>query len=178
MTLLSKNNCFVKTGGRFFQILWLSHNVWTLTCIFYQKLEQLFFQGRTLDPIKLQHFMGHSTTTMTNFDPTLTPTPLEWTSVDIPPSLSSYRKKPPPKISHVPHFNYKLIKIISIYLGIYSFSDFGHSSVHWPGLIIEKLLAVLMDLGVKIEQNYPSSMWIPLHLNHEASVENLTILKF
>ena len=45
---------------------------------------------------------------------------------------------------------------------------FGHSSVHWPRLIIEKLLAVLMDLGVKIEQNYPSSMWIPLHLNHEA----------
>ena len=29
MTLLSKNNCFVKTGGRFFQILWPSHNVGT-----------------------------------------------------------------------------------------------------------------------------------------------------
>ena len=30
LTLLSKNNCFVKTGRRFFQILWPSHNVWTL----------------------------------------------------------------------------------------------------------------------------------------------------
>ena len=29
LTLLSKNSCFVKTGGRFFQILWPSHNVWT-----------------------------------------------------------------------------------------------------------------------------------------------------
>ena len=29
--LLSKNNCFVKKGGRFFQILWPSHNIWTLT---------------------------------------------------------------------------------------------------------------------------------------------------
>ena len=54
------------------------------------------------------------------------------------------------------------------YLWTYCFNNFGHSSVHWPRLIIEKLLAVLMDLGVKIEQNYPSSMWIPLHLNHEA----------
>ena len=30
MTLLSKNSCFVKTGGRFFQILWSSHNILTL----------------------------------------------------------------------------------------------------------------------------------------------------
>ena len=29
-TLLSRNSCFVKTGGRFFQILWPSHNVSTL----------------------------------------------------------------------------------------------------------------------------------------------------
>ena len=31
LTLLSKNNYFVKTSGRFFQILWPSHNVLTLT---------------------------------------------------------------------------------------------------------------------------------------------------
>ena len=32
LTLLSsKNNCFVKTSGRFFQILWPSHNVLTLS---------------------------------------------------------------------------------------------------------------------------------------------------
>ena len=30
LTLLSKNSCFVKTGGRFFQILWPSHNILTL----------------------------------------------------------------------------------------------------------------------------------------------------
>ena len=30
LMLLSKNNCFVKTGGRCFQILWPSHNVGTL----------------------------------------------------------------------------------------------------------------------------------------------------
>ena len=30
LTLLSKNSCFVKTGGRFFQILWTSHNVLAL----------------------------------------------------------------------------------------------------------------------------------------------------
>ena len=30
LTLQSKNSCFVKTGGRFFQILWPSHNVSTL----------------------------------------------------------------------------------------------------------------------------------------------------
>ena len=30
LTLLSKNNCFVKTGWRSFQILWLPHNIWTL----------------------------------------------------------------------------------------------------------------------------------------------------
>ena len=30
MTILSNNNCFVKTGGRFFQILWSSHNILTL----------------------------------------------------------------------------------------------------------------------------------------------------
>ena len=30
LTLLSKKNCFVKTGGRFFQILWPPHNFWTL----------------------------------------------------------------------------------------------------------------------------------------------------
>ena len=30
LTLLSKNNCFVKTSGRFFQIFWPSYNVWTL----------------------------------------------------------------------------------------------------------------------------------------------------
>ena len=35
LTLLSKNNCFVKTGGRFFQILWPSHNVWTLKTTIY-----------------------------------------------------------------------------------------------------------------------------------------------
>ena len=29
LMLLSKNNCFDKTGGSFFQILWPSHNVWT-----------------------------------------------------------------------------------------------------------------------------------------------------
>ena len=34
LTLLSKNNCFVKTGGRFFQILWPSHNIWTLNQFF------------------------------------------------------------------------------------------------------------------------------------------------
>jgi hypothetical protein len=32
LTLLSKNSCFVKTGGRFFQILWPSYNVLTLPC--------------------------------------------------------------------------------------------------------------------------------------------------
>ena len=31
LTLLSKNSCFVKTGGRFFPILWPSHNVLTLS---------------------------------------------------------------------------------------------------------------------------------------------------
>ena len=30
LTLPSKNSCFVKTGERFFQILWPSHNIWTL----------------------------------------------------------------------------------------------------------------------------------------------------
>jgi hypothetical protein len=30
LTLLIKNSCFIKTGGRFFQILWPSHNVLTL----------------------------------------------------------------------------------------------------------------------------------------------------
>ena len=30
LTLLSKNNWFVKTGGNSFQILWPSHNIWTL----------------------------------------------------------------------------------------------------------------------------------------------------
>ena len=30
LTLLSKNNCFVKTSGRSFQIFRPSHNVWTL----------------------------------------------------------------------------------------------------------------------------------------------------
>jgi hypothetical protein len=30
LTLPSKNNCFVKTSGRFFPILWHSHNVLTL----------------------------------------------------------------------------------------------------------------------------------------------------
>ena len=30
LRLLSKNNCFAKTGGRFFQILWPSHNIWTV----------------------------------------------------------------------------------------------------------------------------------------------------
>ena len=30
LTLLSKYSCFVKTGVRFFQILWPSHNVLTL----------------------------------------------------------------------------------------------------------------------------------------------------
>ena len=30
MLLLSKNSCFVKTGERFFQISWPSHNVLTL----------------------------------------------------------------------------------------------------------------------------------------------------
>ena len=30
LTLLSKNSCFVKTSGRFFPILWPSHNVLTL----------------------------------------------------------------------------------------------------------------------------------------------------
>ena len=30
MTLLSENSCFVNKGGRFFQILWPSHNVLTL----------------------------------------------------------------------------------------------------------------------------------------------------
>ena len=35
MTLLSKNNYFVKTGGRFFQILWPSHNIWTLPSRFF-----------------------------------------------------------------------------------------------------------------------------------------------
>ena len=29
--LLSKNSCFVNTGWRFFQILWPSHNVLTLS---------------------------------------------------------------------------------------------------------------------------------------------------
>jgi hypothetical protein len=33
LTLLSKNSCFVKTSGRFFLILWPSHNVLTLTVI-------------------------------------------------------------------------------------------------------------------------------------------------
>ena len=31
MTPMSENNCFVETGGRFFQISWPSHNVVTLT---------------------------------------------------------------------------------------------------------------------------------------------------
>jgi len=30
--LLSKTSCFVKPGGRFFQILWPSHNILTLQC--------------------------------------------------------------------------------------------------------------------------------------------------
>ena len=30
LTLLSKNSCLVKTGGRYFPILWPSHNVLTL----------------------------------------------------------------------------------------------------------------------------------------------------
>ena len=30
LKLLSRNSCFVKTGGRFFQILWPSHNVLTV----------------------------------------------------------------------------------------------------------------------------------------------------
>ena len=30
LTLLNQNNCFVKTSGRFFQILWPSYNVLTL----------------------------------------------------------------------------------------------------------------------------------------------------
>ena len=30
LTLMSKNNCFFKTDGRFFLILWPSHNVSTL----------------------------------------------------------------------------------------------------------------------------------------------------
>ena len=42
LTLLSKSNCFVKTGGRFFQILWPSHNIWTL----YTKLSFLEFSFR------------------------------------------------------------------------------------------------------------------------------------
>ena len=37
LTLMSKNNFFVKTGGRFFQILWPSHNVWTLSDQFSKK---------------------------------------------------------------------------------------------------------------------------------------------
>ena len=31
LTLLSKNRCFVKTDGRFFPILWPSHNILTLS---------------------------------------------------------------------------------------------------------------------------------------------------
>ena len=31
LTLLSKNNCSVKLGGRFFSNLWPSHNVWALS---------------------------------------------------------------------------------------------------------------------------------------------------
>ena len=34
MTLLSINNCFFKTDGRFFQILWPSHYIWTLQELF------------------------------------------------------------------------------------------------------------------------------------------------
>ena len=32
LTVLSKNSCSVKKGGWFFQILWPSHNVLTLSC--------------------------------------------------------------------------------------------------------------------------------------------------
>ena len=42
LTLLSKDSCFVKTGGRFFQILWPSYNVWTLvSCIWDMELVSL-----------------------------------------------------------------------------------------------------------------------------------------
>ena len=34
LTLLSINNCFFKTDGRFFQILWSSHYIWTLQELF------------------------------------------------------------------------------------------------------------------------------------------------
>ena len=33
MSLLRKKNCFVKTGGIFFKILWPSHNIWTSTIL-------------------------------------------------------------------------------------------------------------------------------------------------
>ena len=38
--LLSKNNCYVKTGGRFFQMLWPSHNIWTLQKNTHQNCQQ------------------------------------------------------------------------------------------------------------------------------------------
>ena len=40
LTLLSKNSCFVKSGGRFFQILWPSHNV--STHLFSQNIHEIF----------------------------------------------------------------------------------------------------------------------------------------
>ena len=35
--LLSKNSCFLKTGGRFFQSLWPSHNILILQDIHYNE---------------------------------------------------------------------------------------------------------------------------------------------
>ena len=49
LTLLSKNNCFVKTSGIFFQILWPCHNAWTLIVMTY-------VTGRPQD--RLRHDVG------------------------------------------------------------------------------------------------------------------------
>ena len=56
------------------------------------------------------NYWGHSTTTWTNFDPFLTPYPLEWTSVDLlhTPYLCPHGQQPthPLKYQHlVHHFN-------------------------------------------------------------------------
>ena len=42
LTLLSKNIGFAKTNGRFFQILWPSHNVWTLLPWMYKRPKKMF----------------------------------------------------------------------------------------------------------------------------------------
>ena len=63
----------------------------------------IFFWNKTIMWVMIR---GHSTTTWTKFWPILTPSPLEWTSVDIlqPPPLVHVDKRgtnaPPPRYQH------------------------------------------------------------------------------